>query len=365
MTHPATISLININIHLHSHVRIHFIIPSGLVVSLFPRFVFLESPNPHVPILPATDQQPFPGLRSAPVHAQHDIPVALAPPQHLFTAHGPDDDLPVLTAAAHERFFLCAPPVTRRRRAVPVSAHHPAQTVPGVDVALVGLDARPFAVPPQPHAIVERPGQQEPTVGGEPHARHALPVLVDERLEALSRARVPDPDQPVGAATAHHGPVPEKVDPPHRVRMGRQPPHDPPGAHVPQEHGLVVAPAHQHVPLGAEGQAVHVVAVPEQGRGRDGGIRAQRRPQEDALVVARRGEGVVRADGRPGDRVHPGEVGTQRPQVSERGVGGGVRRDRVDVDRVVGGGGGQERHVGRELDGGYPSGVCPFNGQKG
>ncbi len=75
------------------------------------------------------------------------------------------------------------------------------------------------------------------------------------------------------------------------VAMSGQAPHQPPGAHIPQHDGLVVAPAGEDVPLGREGEAVDVVVVAQQGAeapagsgaGLDGSSRARSSPLRPRL----------------------------------------------------------------------------------
>lgn len=67
--------------------------------------------------------------------------------------------------------------------------------------------------------------------------------------------------QPVRGAARHQRAIQTEVNAAHGVTVRGQAPHQPSRAHIPQEDGLVVAPARKYVALGAEGETVHIVMM--------------------------------------------------------------------------------------------------------
>ena len=104
--------------------------------------------------------------------------------------------------------------------------------------------------PPAHQVAVQRACEYELAVGGELDERHGRVVVVDERLEAVARAGVPDPAQAVVAARHDQRAVAVEVHGSHRVAVRRQHLEALPGLHVPQADRLVKGPGHDEVRLG-------------------------------------------------------------------------------------------------------------------
>lgn len=151
-----------------------------------------------------------------------------------------------------------------------------------------------------------------------------------ERAQTLARRRVPHADQPIARTADDEGAIADEIHAADGIRMRGQPAHHPRRSHVPEEDGLVVASADEHVALGREGDGVDVVVVAEQ-REREGfaGLDV---PEADGFVVGAGGEGEV--VGGPGEGGDAGEVRARE------GVQRGAVREGPDSDGGVSGCGG-------------------------
>lgn len=179
--------------------------------------------------------------------AQHCVRVSLQSLDNLLALQIPDVHHLVLTAR-HD-------PLATGHREVRKDA------VLLVPVSRVRLQALALRVVPQLERVVQCRRQDVLSIRRELDKAHRRVLVINQRLQALSTGRVPNPTQTIVTGTDNQGPIPVKVHRRHGIRVRRKCLQAFTRTHIPDPDRLIETAGHDQITLRIKVAAEDVVPV--------------------------------------------------------------------------------------------------------